>query len=305
MSVKVDFTCLICSKIYKNPYSLPCGDTICEEHLKESQVLKNNSIKCQSCKEVFEVKDNQMIRSNKALLMIIQNERFLSDAEKSMKKSLEDSIENLFQLNEQLQESKNIFDLDCYNHFQEIRRKIDVQREELKVQIDKISLTMIDQIKKIEISYAIRIKEFKVDAYDLEKEKKILNETFRDVNLLISSINISKLQVKQDEAASRLKSNLSEISQMKTFLTKSNDFKPTLSFNRDSFGLLNVKASSTFMFDKNQPTFQFSFNSNTKISVDPRPLDRHLFNARTPIRPRNTHRINFDGDFTTESRPDT
>jgi hypothetical protein len=270
MSLKEDFTCLICSKILKIPFSLPCGDTICEEHLNESNVLKNNSIKCQSCEETFEVKDNQMIRQNKALQNLIQKELFLSDAEKFKKKSLEDSSENFFQLNEQLQEAKNIFDLDCYNQFQEIRRKIEVQREELKDQIDKISSKMIDQIKAIEETYSNRIKEFHVEAYDLEKEKKILNETFRDVNLLISSIN--QLQVKQDEAVSRIKSNLNEISQMKTFMTESNDFKPNLSFNRDSFGLLNIKSSSLFMFDKNQPIVQSSYNLNPNISVDPRPL---------------------------------
>jgi hypothetical protein len=37
---------------------------------------------------------------------------------------------------------------------------------------------------------------------------------------------------------------------MKTFMTESNDFKPNLSFNRDSFGLLSTKSSSTFTFDK-------------------------------------------------------
>jgi len=99
MNVKVDFTCLICSKIFKSPFSLPCGDTICEEHLNESQNLKNNSIKCQSCGDVFEAKNNQMIRPNKALQNLIQKELFLSDAEKVMKKSLEDSIENFSQLN--------------------------------------------------------------------------------------------------------------------------------------------------------------------------------------------------------------
>jgi hypothetical protein len=134
---------------------------------------------------------------------------------------------------------------------------IEVQREELKDQIDKISLAMIDELKAIEDTYAIRIKEFKAESYDLEKEKQILNETFRDVNLLISSIN--QLEVKQDEAASRLKLNLSEISQLKTFLTESNDFQPNLPFNRDSFGLLSSKNSSTFIFDKNQRFVQESY----------------------------------------------
>ena len=150
-----------------------------------------------------------MIRQNKALQNLIQKELFLSDAEKSKKKSLEESIQKFSQLNEQLQESKNTFELQCHNHFQEIRRKIEVQREELKDQIDKMSLKMIDELKAIEESYAIRIKEFHVEANDLDKEKKILNETFRDVNILISSIN--QLQVGQDEAISRLKSNLRHI----------------------------------------------------------------------------------------------
>ncbi len=236
-----------------------------------------------------------MIRSNKAFQTLILNERFLSDAEKVMKNSLVDSMENLFQLNEQLKKSKNIFELDCYNHFQEIRRQIEVQREELKDQIDKISLSMIDELKAIEESYSNRIKEFTVESYDLEEEKKILNETFRDVNLLISSIN--QLQEKQDKAVSRLKLNLSEISQLKTFLTESNGFKPNL-----SFGLLSSKSSSTFVFDKNAPTIQFSFNSNTKISVDPKPLNRPLFNGRTPIRLRNTHRNYNDADLTPHLR---
>jgi hypothetical protein len=61
--------------------------------------------------------------------------------------------------------------LDCYNHFQEIRRKIDIQREELKDQIDKISFKMIDELKSIEESYSNRIGEFKVESYDLEREE--------------------------------------------------------------------------------------------------------------------------------------
>jgi uncharacterized coiled-coil DUF342 family protein len=82
---------------------------------------------------------------------------------------------------------------------------------------------MIDELKAIEESYANRIKEFKVDAFDLDKEKNILNKTFRDVNLLVKSVN--QLRVKRVEAASRIKSNLRDISQLKTFLTDSNELK--------------------------------------------------------------------------------
>ena len=58
------FMCSYCSKIYKDPIELPCDDYICREHLKEKEVIKQNKIKCQVCKQEFEVKDNQF-KSNK------------------------------------------------------------------------------------------------------------------------------------------------------------------------------------------------------------------------------------------------
>jgi len=157
-----------------------------------------------------------------------------------------------------------------------------VQREKLKDQIDKISLAMIDELRVIEDTYANRIREFKVEAYDLEKEKQILNETFRDVNLLISSIN--QLQVKQGKAVSRLKSNLDEISQLKTFMTKSNEFEPSSSFNRDRFGLFSTKTSSRFIFEK-QPN-DFSQLSYTSSQSDYSPRYNESF-LRNPIGPVN------------------
>ena len=44
-----------------------------------------------------------------------------------------------------------------------------MQREELKDQIDKLSFAMIDELKLIEDTYANRIREFKVESFDLRK----------------------------------------------------------------------------------------------------------------------------------------
>ena len=40
--LKSSYICSYCSKIYKDPVELPCGDLICEEHLNEEKLLKNN-----------------------------------------------------------------------------------------------------------------------------------------------------------------------------------------------------------------------------------------------------------------------
>jgi hypothetical protein len=137
--------------------------------------------------------------------------------------------------------------LDCGNHFQEIRRKIDVQREELKDQIDKIALTMIDEIKEMEQKYSTNSNEFKVDVFDFDKEKKLLDETFRDVNLSIESIK--ELNSKQDETISNIKSKINEIDQLKKVVIKVNEFRADLSFDRESFGILVLNDSSTTLLD--------------------------------------------------------
>ena len=60
MSVKLDFQCSYCNKILKNPIHLPCiCVTFCAEHLQDSNVLKEKCIKCNKCKEVFPLNENE------------------------------------------------------------------------------------------------------------------------------------------------------------------------------------------------------------------------------------------------------
>ena len=49
--------------------------------------------------------------------------------------------------------SKDALDLDCHNHFQKVRRKIDMHREKLKEKIYQVYIEMIDRTKEFETSY--------------------------------------------------------------------------------------------------------------------------------------------------------
>jgi hypothetical protein len=239
MSFKIDLTCSFCTKIFKSPISLPCGDTICEQHLKEDTYCKCNSIKCKTCHKDFDLDDlNQLIKPNTIVQKLIEHERYLSDIEKSIKNSLEESLSHLFELNKKMQQSKDCFLTDSKNHFQKMIHKIELQRIELRNQIDDISYSMIDEIKVIEQSYARNMDYFQVDTFDLEEEKKKLNETFRNVNLSLESIK--GLKSKQDMEISSITSKIQKISQLKAHLVKSNSFRPNKSFNLDSFGILDL-----------------------------------------------------------------
>ena len=65
-SKKSQLTCSYCSRIFKDPIQLPCGDSICRKHLSDRDILKANRIKCNRCTEEFGVKNNQF-KSNEAL----------------------------------------------------------------------------------------------------------------------------------------------------------------------------------------------------------------------------------------------
>ena len=122
------FMCSYCSKIYKDPVELPCEDLICKEHLTEKEVLKQNKIKCQVCKQVFEVKDNQF-KSNKLVQKKINEQFYLSNEEKALKQKIEESIKIFYSMYEDSNLSKTQLDLDCHEHFQEIRFHLDMHRE--------------------------------------------------------------------------------------------------------------------------------------------------------------------------------
>ncbi len=57
--LKSRLTCSYCSRIFKDPFELPCNHSICREHLIEDNVRKLDKIKCAECNEEFKVKDNE------------------------------------------------------------------------------------------------------------------------------------------------------------------------------------------------------------------------------------------------------
>ena len=82
--------------------------------------------------------------------------------------------------------------------------------------------------------------EFRVEQFELDLESKILNESFRDADLSIAALK--QLQSERNEAIACVKSKLKSLNPLKAHLIKSNDFKPNLSFDHDSFGVINLSS---------------------------------------------------------------
>jgi hypothetical protein len=125
-----------------------------------------------------------------------------------------------------------------------MRFQVDEQREELKKRIDDIALEMIDQIKKCEESLSKNLKA-NFSSFDhcqsLDDELNEIEDTFRNLNLLIETIQES--QRKQEESLKDIQIKLNQMSKIKDDLKATNGFKPNLSsFNQEEFGSIKLNA---------------------------------------------------------------
>jgi hypothetical protein len=246
---KSSLTCSYCSKIFKNPIELPCKHSVCKEHLLEKDVQKQNKIKCVECREEFQVKGNvfKEISEVEFLKKLFEDQLYLSDEETSLKRKIEESIRNFYQLYEEYLLGKNSLDLNCHNHFQELRFQIDEHRKNLKAKIDKVALEMIDKTKQLEAKYLMSLNAISVETNKtLEIEIKEIEEAFRNPTILIESIK--DMHRNQEHAVEMIKLNLDKLRLANDHLKASNEFKPNLSFSQDSFGSLTLNEYSSDPF---------------------------------------------------------
>jgi hypothetical protein len=257
--LKSNWICSYCSKIFKDPIILPCADSICREHLSEKEVVKQNKIKCNECKQEVQVKDKKL-KSNKTLTRLIDSKSYLNVEEISLKQKLEQTIRKFVQFYDEFIQTNTKLESDVFDHFQEMRFKVDEHRERLKGIIDDIALKMIEKIEKNEEIYLKNLKEKlqkNLSSFNgtksLENELNEMEEMFRNPNLLIQSIK--QMQRKHEESLNEIKSKLNEMNQLKADLKTMNRFQPnSSSLNQEEsslFGLikldgfwLNMKFSS-------------------------------------------------------------
>jgi hypothetical protein len=227
-SQKSQLTCSYCSKIFKDPIELPCGDFICRVHLSERDVVKQNKIKCKACNAEFGVKSNEF-KSNEDLKKLIECQSHLDEEEIELKHDLEDSIRKFFEFYEEFIQNRTKLDSDVFDYFQEIRFQIDQHREELKKRIDDIALVIIDETNKCQEKYLNSLKEsFSSfdDCKSLEHELNQIEETFRHPNLLVETIK--EMQQKQKKSLKEIQFKLNEINQVKDDLIATTEFQPNL-----------------------------------------------------------------------------
>ena len=125
--------------ILENPATLPCGNTLCKEHLDKF----HQNFNCFLCNEEHQIPKNGFV-INKTFINIINNYINSSPLIKRIKLSFKE-------LSESIDDYEKI-DPDgfVYDYFGEIRSKVDLHCEELKKEVDQKSNEILHQLKERE-----------------------------------------------------------------------------------------------------------------------------------------------------------
>ena len=247
MELLSDLTCTSCSKIFKSSIKFPCNDAEYKRHLSEPNVLKDDKKKCAECNQEFNLSDVEFI-TNITMEKLREEEEYLSKDERKEKKSLEKAFEKFENLYQEFIKIKDSLETECHDHFSEMRRNIDLRREELKSKIDEICLEMIEKTKRFEAAYQESIREkiennLSIPAFEkkFEEEKR---ELFGIFHPSIDSMKFMK-SIKQ-QSISELKSKLDEFEAIKDHLKTKNDFIIHNNFGPSAFGMLYLNIYDPF-----------------------------------------------------------
>ena len=187
MSRKNLIICRICQDKLVSPVDLPCGETICERHVKIEEL---KIIKCvnEDCKEgEHEIEESGFEKNLKV-------EEILNKSSSKRQEMTKDSM-NKFDLKLiEIEALINNSELFIYRYFQQIRNEIDIKAETMKKEID-------DQRDE----YLKEIKTFENECYQKAKEKdnlQYINDCIGSIRGRFQKLNeeVNKLLLKNEKA---------------------------------------------------------------------------------------------------------
>ena len=123
------------------PIELPCTNSICKSHMEE---IKTDD--CIFCNQRHDIKSDQ-VKLSESLSQTLATNLHLTEQEKRIKNEIEQLFAETNRLTEKLQNAEREADTFCYDHFANIMNAIDLQKEELKLKIDHIAESLINQVK--------------------------------------------------------------------------------------------------------------------------------------------------------------
>lgn len=158
--VKNLFDCDICDKLLVDPISIACGNTICKVHLDAVLETETNidsefkTFDCELCHEDHFVPKQGFIVSKQIqdCLKIQLTGLKLTPVFDECKREIKEARENVSMIDSLVKNSDNY----VHEYFENIKRNVDLRREDLKVRFDNHSEQVIRSISNSQLDHAGR-----------------------------------------------------------------------------------------------------------------------------------------------------
>ncbi len=202
--VKSSFDCDLCNKLLVDPVVMPCGNFICKAHIDKLLTNASNEKKtllCGICQDEHFIPKNGFVVNNR-LQNLLELELFdlkASPVFSECKKEIEDAKDNLAKIKFLQKNSENYL----YDYFEDIKRQVDIRREDLKFKIDKYLDDIIKSVENTQANYIKLSKEVNQISSRIERSKKELN----DMTVVFDTMEFN------DEKFEEIKSSVEDVNQ--------------------------------------------------------------------------------------------
>lgn len=198
--IKNLFECDVCLELLAEPVTLACGCTVCKSHLKD--ISEEERFECESCQEEHSV-PKAGFRINKNLQKALNcklNALKASPIFEECKLQIESVRKSLSKI-DQMSDDPELF---VYEYFENIKRQVDLRREELKFKIDEYSDEIVVEISRTQSNYQKSAPNVSPPRVDMELLKDELDQLVKKLDTV--EINDSLFEnVKEEILALREK----------------------------------------------------------------------------------------------------
>ena len=177
--------CDLCNKLLVDPVVMPCDSTICKTHLDKliaNDPNEKSTFICEICQEDHLIpKKGFMV--NKRLqkqLRLELNALKVSPVFDQCMKEIEDAKENVIKIEFLEKNAENYI----YDYFEDVKRQVDIRREDLKFKIDMYSDEIIKSVELNQTNLIKLSKEANQLTTNIEKSRKDLNELIAQFDTL-------------------------------------------------------------------------------------------------------------------------
>lgn len=237
MNIKEDFTCKLCKEIYKDPVFLNCcGENVCKMHIDELFEAQQTNVSCALCSKDL---PSQKFHINKVMKNLIDRDVCKLDIDRKYEDVLEQLKMKIDQIENMHKEPENVI----FNKIRELKRQVDLDKEEAKLKIDESAAEIIKKLDSYETEFKAGCQSISDSEYNgnLVANMKIKLAEYESVLRSLCSNNQERDKKSKEtkHAIFILETEIQEY-ESKLFKNKTLDYEPMI--NKAYFGKLIVSA---------------------------------------------------------------